>query len=983
MRKTFRMVLRTGMAALLASGVVSASLPRAEAADGASRDIWNTAAFGRTAKLAEGKLTLKPDDAPWHNAQTIATPSLFFWNKEGVTVTLTLTFASSAAAGEGQKDVTAFVGLVNGGTSGALQSTDNVVGLFLGWNQKDKTTEVWLGRKESLSDKPNARGDQWGNVPKVAPPTHLKQEENTLTLTLRLDADAVSASIQGTDYAQSFPTTELTREVWERPSRLIVECRNSATGRGSLVVNSVNLRYPAPDATKFHCLDLRPFANMGFKDETAEDKQGGWTDQGGNDLRHMPMGRQSIRGLPFDILNPDANNGKSCVMLYSAKKDFFPQEVGPILIGGKTNSLIFLHSAAWAGKEGVPAARYRVTYEDGGTTDIPVVTGANINDWWSLRAPSKPDAVLALEVKSENSWRGLVGLYAYRWRNPAPERPIRSLTLVSTEGDPVAGVVAVTRVADDIGPLEEAVLKNAFAREAENDLRKNPPDKDKLPDCVVAREAKPFAQEAFSAAGSYSGGRGGIEAMLQPNFAKEVNAVGGILRYPYGLEISFAFWPYEVKDWFPTLVEKGGYYGSIQRWFYKGKDKPAPEVLTLQSMLAACKKQGVRLILQLNCSSMFDGKDFIYIKTLPEERMRKENPLENGTFSQANLDRIVANNATLVDYVLANDYKDTVAFWEMDNERWDMPGADYAATATAHVKMLRGKIPDAKTIVCLGGIDSYCPNMEGAHMAIWNKELLTALARLGMNSEIDFFAPHLYPFLSDKNAEITQNYLENWCIRNLYRDMDYASATIDAHGFTKAKLYVTEWGVQSDGVCCGEKYRNDLNTNMAAALAAAKTMMTIYSHPRVAGATLHPFTHASFFGRENNVPISLWGCQTLFFTEDGRQIGTPHLEAVKMFIAFTKEATLVPKKLELPHGVNVLCAADKDGEKYFVVNSTAATVPFPVKVITKRASLVSASVLDTSVKYGSFGDKEGDIKEIKPMDFTDAVLPPYSINVLR
>lgn len=361
--------------------------------------------------------------------------------------------------------------------------------------------------------------------------------------------------------------------------------------------------------------------------------------------------------------------------------------------------------------------------------------------------------------------------------------------------------------------------------------------------------------------------------------------------------------------------------------------------------------------------------------------MKRENPLEVGTFNQENLDKIVANNATLVDYVISKGYKDTVAFWEMDNERWDMPGSDYAATVAAHVKMIRSKLPDAKVIVCLAGIDSYCANLDGSRYIIWNKELLSALAKLGMKSEIDYFAPHEYPFLHDNAEEITQNFLEDWCIRNLYRDLDIASSMLDKYGFNKSKLYISEWGVQSDRL--GDESRNDLISSMAAGLAAAKTMMALYSHPRVEGGTLHPYMHASYIDKEKGVKASKWGCQSLFFTSGGKFISTPHLEAVKMFVKFAEGSTFEPLDIPLPEGIQCICASDKEGKKYFVVNSTGRPFAFPVKDISKRTSLFSKSVTDTAVKYGSYCDSPGDILEIHQMDFNDSTVPPYSISILK
>jgi len=284
-------------------------------------------------------------------------------------------------------------------------------------------------------------------------------------------------------------------------------------------------------------------------------------------------------------------------------------------------------------------------------------------------------------------------------------------------------------------------------------------------------------------------------------------------------------------------------------------------------------------------------------------------------------------------------------------------------------------------IVCLAGIDAYCANLEGSRYIIWNKDLLSTLAKTGMQSEIDYFAPHEYPFLHDNAEEITQNFLEDWCIRNLYRDLDIASSMLDKYGFSKSKLYISEWGIQSDRL--GDESRNDLITSMAAGLAAAKTMMALYSHPRVEGGTLHPYMHASCISKEKGVPASKWGCQSLFFTSDGRFISTPHLDAVKMFVGFAGGSTLVPTDLALPEGIQCLGANDKDGKKYFAVNSTGKPFALPVKDVSRRTSLFSKSVTDTTVKYGSYCDKPEEIKDIRPAEFTDNILPPYSISILR
>ncbi len=948
------------------------------------QSVWDPACLDKRVVLNQsGALVVTPGENSWSIARGMGKDSVLFLNKEGVSFSMKLSFDLLSASGDGKGDSNVFVGLCADKSPSSVQSADNVLGLNLSWSKTSESIHARLGRKERQGANLEARGDQWGNIPSLTPALSLPLKGASFTVNFKIDADALSVSIPEAAYSQSFPATQLDQGIWSKPCRLIVQSQNHAAGRAALSVSNVSISFPKVAAAKLRCLDLKPFANMGFKDETDNDGKGGWTDQGSNDLRYMPTGRLLFGSLPFDVIDPFLNNERSAIVLFSNKREFLPKSVGPIPVGAKASSLAFLHSAAWAAKQGsVLAGRYQVQYEDGSSVEIPVKVGSELEDWWSMKDVPGKDAALAFKVKSDNSASGFVGLYSFLWTNPQPGKAIRSITLLSAGGDPVLGVLAITLVADSVTPLEELLVKNSFLRDAELDFRKNPPDRDVVPDRIVLKSDKKFDSNAFSVSCGFRAGDGYDSTLEMPAFVSTVKAMGGVIRYFYGFDSDSFFWPYEIQDWYPVLGAKGGTYGAIQKYMYKG---PAhkPRMVSMKTMLAACKKNGLRLILPFNCVGMFDGKDFIYVKTLPEDKAKKQSHLETGKFDEGNLAKIVERNATLVDYVIQNGYKDTVAYWEMGNERWDMPGSEYASVVAAHTKMLRSKIPDAKVIVCIAGVSSYSANMEGQRSVVWNRDLLSTLALLGMAGSLDYFAPHEYPFLKDNAEEITQNHIDDWCIRNLYRDLDYVSSDLDKFGFTKAKLYATEWGIQSDAL--GDDSRNDLLTSMAAGLANAKTMMAIYSHPRVEGGTIHTFLHASIFGRDIDRKISKWGAQSVFFSDKGVFVGTPVSESTKLFVSFATGATLVPMALEVPKGVNYLCAKDASGAmRYFAVNSTAASVKLPVEGVSKRLSLFSNSVTDCPIlKYGSFGDMPGDIKEIVPREFSDNTLPAYSVSLLK
>jgi hypothetical protein len=103
-----------------------------------------------------------------------------------------------------------------------------------------------------------------------------------------------------------------------------------------------------------------------------------------------------------------------------------------------------------------------------------------------------------------------------------------------------------------------------------------------------------------------------------------------------------------------------------------------------------------------------------------------------------------------------------------------------------------------------------------------------------------------------------------------------------------------------------------------------------------------------------------------------------------MFTQFCSSGTLVPVTLDVPQGVHYLCNKDAGGQRYFVVNSTGSPVSLAIPGIVQRTSLFADRVEATSViKHGTYGDEPGEVKEILPRKFGDAVGPPHSISVLK
>ncbi len=153
-------------------------------------------------------------------------------------------------------------------------------------------------------------------------------------------------------------------------------------------------------------VSIRKQANMAFRDEVADDKKGGWTDQGPeNDLRMLKSGRQDIGGVTFDIVDPASNNGKGCMVFTCDKRDYFlgSAEIKPA--AGMNKYIYLLHSIAWAPKGKTEIGKLEVKYTDGDSSSISVMNKRDVGNWWGPASLS--NGILAWTGENRQSYVGL------------------------------------------------------------------------------------------------------------------------------------------------------------------------------------------------------------------------------------------------------------------------------------------------------------------------------------------------------------------------------------------------------------------------------------------------------------------------------------------------------------------------------------------------------------------------------------------------
>ena len=138
------------------------------------------------------------------------------------------------------------------------------------------------------------------------------------------------------------------------------------------------------------------------------------------------------------MIDPASNDGKSCIVLAGTVK-YFPQESADIKVGGLVKNLYFLHTAAWGGQKG-RQFEYRITYNDGTTETFPVNGGSECNDW--VGNTSISNGSIVAETTKPNGVK--IGAYVTGWKNPHPEKPVRSIKAVSAAADAVPVIIAIT-----------------------------------------------------------------------------------------------------------------------------------------------------------------------------------------------------------------------------------------------------------------------------------------------------------------------------------------------------------------------------------------------------------------------------------------------------------------------------------------------------------------------------------------------------------
>jgi endoglucanase len=220
--------------------------------------------------------------------------------------------------------------------------------------------------------------------------------------------------------------------------------------------------------------DLSTAANTAREDDgIAANGQGGWSDEGINDMfvyPPIPAGNVTRNGHTFHLIDPAKSGGRDVVMLKGRNKGVDkPESADVALPAVKGRFLYFLQNSVGRVQGQAADAKvgvWTVQYADGQSREIPLRTGAELRSWWTGQWWDNSGTASWPFFMGRNvysmKWNQFIGVWAMQWENPLPDVAITNLHLHSEGLD--APVLWAVTVADENFYEPEEKRKTDFKR---------------------------------------------------------------------------------------------------------------------------------------------------------------------------------------------------------------------------------------------------------------------------------------------------------------------------------------------------------------------------------------------------------------------------------------------------------------------------------------------------------------------------------------
>ncbi|HAI13127.1 MAG TPA: hypothetical protein DCM28_15575 [Phycisphaerales bacterium] len=175
-------------------------------------------------------------------------------------------------------------------------------------------------------------------------------------------------------------------------------------------------------------LSLESFMNRGLTDDAQGN--GGWTNQGNNDLRGLTVREIQVQGVTFQLADPSDNANRAVIALRHDEPSVFAEQVHIPIATTRFDRLCLLHTAAWASDTSQPMGFVDFHYDNNDVISVPLYNGKHLADWWGGGSASQAYAV---PVENPSPVRSEVLLYATEIANPRPDAIVKVVTFRAGE----------------------------------------------------------------------------------------------------------------------------------------------------------------------------------------------------------------------------------------------------------------------------------------------------------------------------------------------------------------------------------------------------------------------------------------------------------------------------------------------------------------------------------------------------------------------
>ncbi|HKA06388.1 MAG TPA: hypothetical protein VKD71_03965 [Gemmataceae bacterium] len=195
---------------------------------------------------------------------------------------------------------------------------------------------------------------------------------------------------------------------------------------------------PAPKTEPIKFISLKGHTNVKMNENLHSDRFDN------NNLKSLPTGKQKFGDVEFEI-------GDGVLQLGSKEVDK-PKEIKGIKVDGTVKKLHFLQATGYSTEPDTVIGKYIVHYDDKSTSEIDIVYGKDVVDWWAYPGrdgPTKGKAVWEGENEASKGFDAKIKLYLMTWENPKPEKKVASIDFVAPNPEQPAAPFCVAITADE------------------------------------------------------------------------------------------------------------------------------------------------------------------------------------------------------------------------------------------------------------------------------------------------------------------------------------------------------------------------------------------------------------------------------------------------------------------------------------------------------------------------------------------------------